>query len=97
MPISAGPAPRGGHSGAVPPKRGLCLEEINRLGATEVQIEAQNSQIGAYRPRIREQELFFRSCCGLTPDFMKLWGRRPFHFDFHTSLKDSWKIIRILR
>ena len=44
------PAPRGGgHTGAVPPqmtacapsKRGLCHEEINRLGATGVQIEAQ--------------------------------------------------------
>ena len=38
----------GGHTGAVPPKQklcppkqGLCPEEINRLGATGVQIEAQ--------------------------------------------------------
>ena len=27
---------------------------------------------GAYRPGIREQELFFRNFCGLTPNFMKL-------------------------
>ena len=59
----------GGHSGAVPlpndclylSKRRLCPEEIYRLGATGAQIEAYDSQIGAYRSRIREQELFFRS------------------------------------
>ena len=52
--IGADPAPRGGDSGTmppkrllVPPKRKLCLpkrercpEEINRLRATELQIEA---------------------------------------------------------
>ena len=44
--VKAGPAPRG-HFGAVPPqmtacdpKRKLCPEEINRPGATGVQIEA---------------------------------------------------------
>ena len=49
------PAPRGAYRGRAPPngclcplkrklcppKRGLCREEINRLGATGVQIEAQ--------------------------------------------------------
>ena len=64
----------GGHSEAVPPKwlflppqtkivpppqRGLCPKEINRLGATGVQIEALDSQNSAYRPRICELELFF--------------------------------------
>ena len=53
--IPARPGATGGHIGAVPPqmiacapkqklcppKRGLCPEEINRLGATGVQIEAQ--------------------------------------------------------
>ena len=54
-----GPAPRG-HTGAVPPqitacaphkrnlyppKRGLCPEEIKKLGATGVQIEAKDSEI----------------------------------------------------
>ena len=37
------PAPRGGIPGLCPPKRGLCPEEINRLGASGVQIEAQIS------------------------------------------------------
>ena len=43
------PGATGGHTGAVPPqmtacappKRGQCPEEINRIGATGVQIEAQ--------------------------------------------------------
>ena len=44
------PGATGGHSGAVPPpqmtacappKRGLCPKEINRLGASGVQIESQ--------------------------------------------------------
>ena len=35
-----------------PPQQGLCCEEINRLGATGVQIEALDSQNSAYRPRI---------------------------------------------
>ena len=37
------PAPRGGIPGPCPPKRGLCPEEINRLGASGVQIEVQIS------------------------------------------------------
>ena len=72
----SGPAPRKGegHSGAVPlqmtactpkqklcpPKRRLCPEEINRLGATGVQIEAQ---IGVCQH-------YFCNFCGLTPEFM---------------------------
>ena len=43
---------------------------------------AQDSQIGVYRPGIREQELFFRNFYGLTPDFIKLLVRRPFFFFF---------------
>ena len=62
-------APR--NENCAPTKRGLCPEEINRLGAAGVQIEAYDSQIGLYRPRIREQEMFFRNFCGLTPDFIK--------------------------
>ena len=41
-----------------PPKRGLCPEEINRLGATGVQIEAEIGVCHRY----------FRNFCGLTPD-----------------------------
>ena len=66
-----------------PPKRGLCPEEINRLGATEVQIEALDSQNSAYRPSIREQEMFFWNFCGLAPDFMKLcvyFGTKNFFY-----------------
>ena len=85
--IETGPAPRGGIPGpclpqmtdcAAPnencasPKRELCPIEINRLGATGVQIEALGSQNSTYRHRIREQEPFFRNFCGLIPDFMKL-------------------------
>ena len=65
------------------PKRGLCPEEINLLGASGVQIEALDSQSRAYRRRIREQELFFRNFCGLTADFMKLrvyFGTETFFF-----------------
>ena len=51
-----------------PPKRGLCPEEINRFGATGVQIEAQIGVCHRY----------FRYFCGLTPDFMIFLGRRPF-------------------
>ena len=58
--------------------RGLCPEEINRLSATGVQIEAYDSQIVAYRSRICEQDLFFVVFCGFTPNFMKRWGRRLF-------------------
>ena len=72
------PGATGGHFGAVPPqmtacvpqtkivspKRGLCPEEINRLGATGVQIEAQ---IGVC-------DRYFHNFCGLTPDFMILLG-----------------------
>ena len=43
-----------------PPKQGLCPEEISRLGATGVQIEAQVGVCHQY----------FRNFCGLTPDFM---------------------------
>ena len=68
-----------------PPKRGLCTKEINRLGATGVQIEALGSQNSTYRHRIREQEPFFRNFCGLIPDFMKLRvyvGTKTFLFVF---------------
>ena len=49
--FGADPAPRGAYTGAVPPptdclcppKRGLCPEEINRLGASGAQIEIQIS------------------------------------------------------
>ena len=62
------------HFGAVPPKQGLQPEEINRLGATGVQIKAQ---IGVC-------QRYFRNFCGLTPDVMTFWGRRPFFFTcFH--------------
>ena len=68
----------GGHSGAVPPEmtacapktkivppeRGLRPEEINRFGATRVQIEAQ---IGFW-------QRYFCNFCGLTPDFMTFLG-----------------------
>ena len=69
----------GGHSRAVPPqmracappkrklcppKRGLCPEEINRIGATGVQIEAQIGVCHRY----------FCNFCGLTPDFMTFLG-----------------------
>ena len=41
---------------APPPMRGLCPEEIKRLGATGVQIGVCHC--------------YFRAFCGLTPDFM---------------------------
>ena len=80
---TAGPAPRGEFRGRAPPndclcppKRRLCPEEINRLGAIGVQIEAGDSQIGEYRS-------YFRNFCGHTPNFIKLLGRRPFCFGLH--------------
>ena len=47
----------------VPPNRGLCLEEINRLAATGEQFEAWDFQNTGYHSRIREQEVFFRRFC----------------------------------
>ena len=81
----ADPAPRGAYRGLAPPndclcppkrklcpaKRGLCPEEINRLGATGVQIEAQVGVCHCY----------FRAFCGLTPDFMTFLGWRPFFLE----------------
>ena len=81
--------------GRAPPKRGLCPEEINTLGATAAQVEAQDSQIGAYRSRIRDKELFFCSFCRLAPDFMKLGNEDLFffgpHFRICEKLHDDYK------
>ena len=80
------PGATGGHFGAVPPqmtacapqtkivppKRGLCPEEINRHGATGVQMEAKNSQISVYRCNF----------CGLTPSFLILLVLKTFFFFF---------------
>ena len=89
-----GPAPRGGIPGpcprndclclpkqkmCFPSKRGLCPEEIKRLPATGVQIEAFDSQIRVYRPRIGDQELFLCDFCTHT-GFHKTFGQRPFFF-----------------
>ena len=88
--FSSGPAPRGGaFRGRAPsndclcppkrklrpPKRGLCPEEINRLGAIGKQIEAWDFQIGVYRS-------YFRNFWELTPDFIALLGWRPSFFWF---------------
>ena len=43
----------------VPPKRGLCPKESNRLGVTGVQFNAWGSKNTGNHPGIREQELFF--------------------------------------
>ena len=70
------PAPRGAYRGRAPkqklctPKRGLCPEKINRLGATGVNIEAQ---VGVYHRN-------FRNFCGLSPDFMTFWDEDLFFF-----------------
>ena len=83
--MKTGPAPRGAFLGRVPPNDCLCPEEINRLGAGGVQIEALDSQNRAYCPRIREQELIFRNVCGLAPDFIKLrvyFGTKTFSVFF---------------
>ena len=42
----------------VPPKRGLCPEEINRLGATGVQIEVQIGVFGGLTPSFWDEDLF---------------------------------------
>ena len=63
------------------PKRGLCSEEINRLGASGVQIEALDSKNSVNRRRNCEQELIIHNFCGLTPDYIKLrvyFGTRNF-------------------
>ena len=74
----------------------MCPKEIYRLGATGMQIEAFDSQNSAYRPRFREQELFFRKFCGLTPDFVKLrvyfWPKT-----FFLPPQHLWKIERFVR
>ena len=55
----------------VPPKRGLCPKEINRLGTTGLQIEAQ---IGVCHRN-------FCNFCGLTPDFVTFLEWRPFFLE----------------
>ena len=67
------------------PKRGLCPEEINRLGATGVQIEAENWCL----PPVFLLFLWTRT--GLH----KTFGTKT--FCFWSSLKNSWNIARILR
>ena len=68
----------------VPPKRGLCPEEINKLGATEAQFEAGGSQNTGYHARIREQELAFRRFCN--KDHLFLW----LHPRIHESSRVVW-------
>ena len=61
------------------PQARIVPKESNRLGATEEQFEAWDSQDTAYHLRTREQELFFRRFCnkdpfffGFTPEFVKI-------------------------
>ena len=81
-----------------PLKQGLCPEEINRLGATGVQIEAWDSQNSAYCCRIREQELFFSNFCvdshRISWNIAYILGRRLF---FLSSPQNSWTIGQFLR
>ena len=51
------------------PKRGLCPKESNKLGVTEVQLEAWGPQDTDYHPKISVQELFFRRFCNVEPFF----------------------------
>ena len=58
----------------MPPKRGLCPEEITTLGTTGVQIEA----------KIGVCQWYFYNFCGLTPDF---WDEDLFFFLFFFFLE----------
>ena len=67
----------GGHSGTVPPpNQGLCPEEINRLGASGVQIEAYDSRIGVYRPYLWTHTGFY-----------KTFGTKTFFFGLHLRIR----------
>ena len=63
--------------------------EIYRSGRVEKiltgSISALDSQNSAYRPRIREQELFFRNFCELTRKLRIYFGTKTFFFVF------TWK------
>ena len=89
---SPGPAPQGAFRGHAPPndclfpsKRGLCPEEINRLGAIGVQFVAK---ILVITREFVGKNCFFEDfamntdcLCGLTPGFMKIrvyFERRTF-------------------
>ena len=65
-----------------PRKRGLCPEEINRFGATGVQIEAWDSQNTGYHPRIREQELFRR-----------IWNKHRLFLRPHPRIHETSRIV----
>ena len=82
----------GGHSGAVSPQMTACAppnencappsedcapKKLSGSGLLECKSRPKDSQIGVYRP-------YFRNFCGLTPDFIKLLGRRPLLFLFYT-------------
>ena len=104
--LKSGPAPWGAFRGCAapndclcppnkscaPPKQGLCPEEINRLGATGVQIEAWDSQNSAYRFRIYGKSNIF---LGYKPDFGEIFNWRPFFFWSYLRIceksNDLWK------
>ena len=65
-----------------PPKQGLCPGEINKLVVIGVQIEAGDSQISMYRS-------YFCNFCGLTPNSIKLLGRRPCFFGLHLRNREK--------
>ena len=78
------PPPRSREAGDAPaPKRGLCPEKINRLGATGVQIETEDTRLGVCRPRIRMQELHFRIFVNFHRISFKFWDEDLFFFGLH--------------
>ena len=80
--------------------------EIDRLGATAVQLEARDSQNTGCHPRNREQSRSFRrfrnkhGLFRFTPEFMKIHaclGIKTFFCLFWSSPQNSWKFARLLR
>ena len=98
------PAPRGGHSGAVPPQMTACAppnkncappnencappnkdcapKKLTGWGILECKSRPKTPKLVFSTLKITSKKLFFRNFCGLTPDFIKLLGRRLFLFFF---------------
>ena len=79
-------------TGCAPPKRTLCPPSENCApkkftgsGLLECKSRPKTPKLVFTVLELASRNCFFRNFCGLTPDFIKLFGRRPFFFLVFTS------------
>ena len=69
-------------------------QKISKKASFSTKNDLQNFK-GSKNTKNLRAGTVFRSFCELTPDFMKLWGRRPFFFlVFALGLVENRKILR---